>query len=109
MRIFPALAQGSLLILLSSLATIDVLAQAPTHLVCAFGDGRIYLDGRSVSSSTLTHDLLALSANERNNVTIAYEPVWAIGTGRTATPEMAQEVHRFIRDRISRVEPDYIR
>ena len=29
---------------------------------------------------------------------IAYEPVWAIGTGKTATPEQAQEVHKFIRD-----------
>jgi triosephosphate isomerase len=33
---------------------------------------------------------------------IAYEPVWAIGTGKTATPEQAQEVHAFIRQRISR-------
>ena len=32
---------------------------------------------------------------------IAYEPVWAIGTGRTATPEQAQEVHRFIRHRLA--------
>ncbi len=32
---------------------------------------------------------------------IAYEPVWAIGTGRTATPEQAQEVHAFIRSRLS--------
>ncbi|RMG29310.1 MAG: triose-phosphate isomerase [Gammaproteobacteria bacterium] len=31
---------------------------------------------------------------------IAYEPVWAIGTGKTATPEQAQEVHAFIRDRV---------
>ncbi|SHF10447.1 triosephosphate isomerase [Microbulbifer donghaiensis] len=31
---------------------------------------------------------------------IAYEPVWAIGTGKTATPEQAQEVHRFIRERL---------
>jgi triosephosphate isomerase (TIM) len=33
---------------------------------------------------------------------IAYEPVWAIGTGRTATPEQAQEVHAFIRQRVAR-------
>jgi triosephosphate isomerase (TIM) len=32
---------------------------------------------------------------------VAYEPVWAIGTGKTATPDQAQEVHAFIRDRIS--------
>jgi triosephosphate isomerase len=32
---------------------------------------------------------------------VAYEPVWAIGTGKTATPEMAQEVHAAIRDRLS--------
>jgi triosephosphate isomerase len=33
---------------------------------------------------------------------VAYEPVWAIGTGRTATPQQAQEVHAFIRQRIFR-------
>lgn len=32
---------------------------------------------------------------------IAYEPVWAIGTGKTATPEMAQEVHKFIREKVA--------
>lgn len=35
------------------------------------------------------------------NAVIAYEPVWAIGTGLTATPEQAQEVHAFIREKIS--------
>ncbi|MEX1031895.1 MAG: triose-phosphate isomerase [Cellvibrionaceae bacterium] len=34
---------------------------------------------------------------------VAYEPVWAIGTGRTATPEQAQEVHRFIRQQLGDV------
>lgn len=38
-----------------------------------------------------------VSSDEIKNVVIAYEPVWAIGTGKTATPEMAQEVHGFIR------------
>ena len=32
---------------------------------------------------------------------VAYEPVWAIGTGKTATPDQAQEVHAFIRSRVA--------
>ncbi len=44
------------------------------------------------------------SAEELARTVIAYEPVWAIGTGRTATPEMAQEVHRFIRERLSAID-----
>lgn len=39
-----------------------------------------------------------------SNVTIAYEPVWAIGTGKTASPEQAQEVHKFIREKIAAVD-----
>lgn len=39
-----------------------------------------------------------IGMNHAENVIIAYEPVWAIGTGRTAKPEQAQEVHSFIRD-----------
>jgi triosephosphate isomerase len=35
------------------------------------------------------------------NAVIAYEPVWAIGTGKTATPQQAQDVHRFIRSRLT--------
>jgi triosephosphate isomerase len=41
--------------------------------------------------------LAGLSAEKLEAVTIAYEPVWAIGTGLTATPDQAQEVHDFIR------------
>jgi len=45
--------------------------------------------------------LFHLSAEEFGNVVIAYEPVWAIGTGKTATPEQAQEMHAFIRSLIA--------
>lgn len=46
----------------------------------------------------LTVGLADLSKEEISKVLIAYEPVWAIGTGLVATPEQAQEMHRFIRD-----------
>ncbi|MDB4349887.1 triose-phosphate isomerase [Omnitrophica bacterium] len=43
------------------------------------------------------NSLKGLSKDELLKITIAYEPVWAIGTGKTATPEQAEEVHKFIR------------
>ncbi len=45
----------------------------------------------------LEESLFSLSEEEINKVVIAYEPVWAIGTGLTASPEQAQEMHQFIR------------
>ncbi len=51
-----------------------------------------------VVSRHLKEGLAGLSAEKVSAVTIAYEPVWAIGTGRTATSQQAQEVHGFIRD-----------
>nr|WP_198983386.1 triose-phosphate isomerase [Herbaspirillum sp. ASV7] len=44
--------------------------------------------------------LAALSAEDAARIVVAYEPVWAIGTGKTATPEMAQEVHAMLRARL---------
>ena len=40
------------------------------------------------------------------NAVLAYEPVWAIGTGKTASPEQAQEVHAFIRNKIAGLDTD---
>jgi triosephosphate isomerase len=45
--------------------------------------------------------LAGITEAQMAQVTIAYEPVWAIGTGRTATPQQAQEVHAFIRQRLA--------
>lgn len=41
-----------------------------------------------------------------NNTVIAYEPIWAIGTGKSATPEQAQAVHKFIRNHIAKLDTD---
>lgn len=47
--------------------------------------------------SQLEKTLLSLSPKELQSIVIAYEPVWAIGTGQTATPEQAQKMHAYIR------------
>ncbi|MGX7666140.1 triose-phosphate isomerase [Flavobacterium pedocola] len=48
----------------------------------------------------LRDGLFHLGANAWVNIVLAYEPVWAIGTGETATPQQAQEMHHFIRETI---------
>jgi triosephosphate isomerase len=49
----------------------------------------------------LEGSVLSLSAEDFRNVIIAYEPVWAIGTGKTATAEQAEDMHAFIRSTIA--------
>ena len=51
-----------------------------------------------VIATALKAGLKDVSSSAMSQVTIAYEPIWAIGTGETATPEIAQAVHRFIRN-----------
>jgi len=54
----------------------------------------------------LSEALFHLSSEQMASVVIAYEPVWAIGTGKTATPEQAQEVHRLLRGYIAGLSED---
>jgi triosephosphate isomerase len=67
----------------------------------------------NVVSGQLIGGLGGLTASDLDRIIVAYEPVWAIGTGRTATPEQAQEMHAFIRrvfaDRHSHSAADALR
>jgi len=54
----------------------------------------------SVIEAQLQAVLDVIDPNVMNHAVVAYEPIWAIGTGRTATPEQAEEVHAFIRKQL---------
>ena len=76
-------------------------------------DQREQGSAQTVVSQQLSAGLSGLTASDLDRIIVAYEPVWAIGTGRTATPEQAQEMHAFIRrvfaDRHSRDAGDALR
>jgi triosephosphate isomerase len=54
-----------------------------------------------VVASQIKESLFHLSAEDFAKIVLAYEPVWAIGTGKTASPEQAQEIHAFIRKTVA--------
>jgi triosephosphate isomerase (TIM) len=56
-----------------------------------------------VLSRQLRGGVAALTGAEFSRIILAYEPVWAIGTGKTATPEMAADAHRFLRQQAAEV------
>jgi triosephosphate isomerase len=56
---------------------------------------------REVVERQVERALRSLSPDDAARIVVAYEPVWAIGTGRTATPEQAQEVHELVRRLVS--------
>ena len=61
-----------------------------------------------VVTRQLKEGLAGLNAEKVSAVTIAYEPVWAIGTGKTATPDQAQEVHELIRKLLAEMYSDEV-
>jgi triosephosphate isomerase len=69
--------------------------------ILCVGESEAARDGgesEEVLERQLQADLANVESGELQRVVIAYEPIWAIGTGRTATPEQAQEACAFIRD-----------
>jgi triosephosphate isomerase len=78
---------------------LAALAQALIPIVC-IGETLAEREGKrtfDILSRQLAGALKPLSADDAKRLILAYEPVWAIGTGRNATPEQAQEAHAFIR------------
>ena len=57
----------------------------------------------AVLERQVTEGLKGLSEAQLENVVLAYEPVWAIGTGKTASPEQAEEVHAFVRALVAKL------
>ncbi len=79
------------------------LAAGLTPIVCV-GETLAEREGghtEAVVGTQVLGTLLGFSPDDLKRIVLAYEPVWAIGTGKTATPEMAQAVHRFIRDQVA--------
>jgi len=60
----------------------------------------------STVEEQITGGLGNLTPEEASNIILAYEPVWAIGTGQTATPEIAEQMHSFIRSRLRKMFGD---
>ena len=88
-----------------ALLTEKVNAALENGLEAIFCFGELLVDRKSgnhfnVVESQLKNALFHLNANAWKSIVLAYEPVWAIGTGETASPEQAQEMHGFIRNLI---------
>tara|TARA_B110000003_G_scaffold146920_1_gene147917 strand:+ start:367 stop:1119 length:753 start_codon:yes stop_codon:yes gene_type:complete len=76
------------------------------HMDVIFCFGEELKDRKSNShfdivKSQLENTVMKLESNSWKNIVLAYEPVWAIGTGETASAEQAQEIHQFVRNYIS--------
>jgi triosephosphate isomerase len=82
-----------------NLKTKAALAATLTPIVC-IGETLEERDGNRVEAvleTQLKGSLAGLTAEQIADLVIAYEPVWAIGTGRTASPQQAQDAHAFVR------------
>ena len=79
---------------------VDTALKNDMRVVFCFGEvleDRKSGNHENVVESQIKNALFHLKASAFNNIVLAYEPVWAIGTGETASPEQAQDMHAFIR------------
>lgn len=82
--------------------TVAALAAGLTPIVCVGERLEERESGRTaeVLSSQVQGGIAGLSPDQFAKIIIAYEPVWAIGTGKTATPDIAADAHRVIREQV---------
>lgn len=82
-------------------AKVDTALKHDMEVIFCFGEelkDRQAGQHFNVVENQLKDGLFHLEASAWKNIILAYEPVWAIGTGETASPEQAQEMHEFIRE-----------
>ena len=82
---------------------VDTALEHDMTVIFCFGEELKDRQSKShfnIVENQLKDGLFHIQANQWENVVLAYEPVWAIGTGETASPEQAQEMHEFIRQTV---------
>jgi triosephosphate isomerase len=86
-----------------NLKILAALGQGLTPIVCIGEtlDQREKGITKEIVAQQIDRGLTGLKADQITRMIFAYEPVWAIGTGKNATPGQAQEVHQFIRNRLT--------
>lgn len=82
---------------------VDTALKHDMKVIFCFGEelkDRQSANHFNIVENQLRDGLFQIKAKDWENIILAYEPVWAIGTGETASPEQAQEMHEFIRETV---------
>ncbi|MFN7045294.1 MAG: triose-phosphate isomerase [Flavobacterium sp.] len=85
---------------------VDTALKHEMRIIFCFGEelkDRQINNHFNIVENQLRDGLFHLEKKDWTNIVLAYEPVWAIGTGETASPEQAQEMHKFIRTLVEKV------
>jgi triosephosphate isomerase len=85
---------------------VDTALKHEMRIIFCFGEelkDRQINNHFNIVENQLRDELFHLEKKDWTNIVLAYEPVWAIGTGETASPEQAQEMHKFIRTLVEKV------
>ena len=90
-------------------AKVDAAFAAGLEVILAVGESEQQRDAGETEQVLADQVNLGCDPSRGRILTVAYEPIWAIGTGRTATPEMAQQAHAFIRSLFPDAVGDQIR